>query len=125
MTDASFAPVLYIKRNCPFCLKARIFLLEAGLLAKFEVKEFSAGTDDERIIKDELAPHFDKLSFPSSQVSPGRYIKDSDAIIAHFAADAKLDPSKMPVLSAYVSGAFQQLFDLYKENMEMKKRLDS
>ena len=65
------------------------------------------------------------MSFPTSQVSPGQYINESDVIIAHFAADAKLDPSKMPVLSAYVSGAFQQLFDLYKENMEMKKRLAS
>ena len=123
MTDAAFAPVLYLKEKCPFCLKVRLFLLEAGLLGQVKVKEFAPGTDEEQSIKAEVGPHLEKVSFPAAQVAPGQYMNDSDAIIAHFADKAKVDPAHMPVLSAYVGGAFKQIMDLYKENMELKKQL--
>ncbi len=123
MTDTTFAPVLYLKEKCPFCLKVRIFLLEAGLLPEVKVREFAPGTDEEQAIKAEVGPHLEKVSFPAAQVAPGQYMNDSDGIIAHFAAKAKVDPAQMPVLGAYVGGAFQQLMQLYKENLELKKQL--
>ncbi len=120
---ATFRPVLYLKEKCPFCLKVRLFLLEAGLLGDVEVREFSPGTDQEQAIKAEVGPHLEKVSFPAAQVAPGRYINDSDAIIGHFAGEAKVDPATMPVLSAYVGGPFKQLMELFRENMELKKQL--
>src|SRR3546814_11821128 len=46
---------------------------------------------NEQAVRDELAPHFEKLSFPVVQVAPGQYMKDSDALISHYAAEASID----------------------------------
>ena len=123
MTDASFRPVIYLKEKCPFCMKVRIFLLEAGLLGDVEVRDFTAGTPQEDATKAELAPHLEKVSFPAAQVEPGRFMTESDAIIGRFADQAKVDPAQMPVLKAYVEGPFQQIMTLYRENMDLKKQL--
>lgn len=123
MTDTTFAPVLYLKEKCPFCLKVRLFLLEAGLLPDVKIREFTPGTDEEQAIKAELGPHLEKVTFPAAQLAPGQYMADSDGIIGHFAAKANVDPAQMPVLSAYIGGAFQSLMNLYRENMELKKQL--
>lgn len=118
----SFRPVVYMKEKCPFCMKIRIFLLEAGLLDRVEVKEFAPGAPEEQAIRDEVGPHLEKVSFPAAQTAPGQYMTDSDAIIGKLAAEAGVDPQRMPVLKAYVEGPFQQLMNLFRENMELKKQ---
>ena len=123
MTDQGFEPVVYLKEKCPFCMKVRIFLLEAGLLDKVKVREFAPGTDEEQAIRGELSPHLEKVSFPAAQLAPGQYLADSDGIIAQLADRAKVDPAKMPVLGAYLDGPFKQIMDLFRENMELKKQL--
>jgi len=120
MTD--FIPTLYIKEKCPFCLKVRIALLEAGLLDKVTVREFAPGTEEETAIKDALAPHLDKVSFPAARVEPDEYIADSDAIIADLLGKAGVDRATLPVLDAYVTGAFSGLMELYRENIALKSR---
>ncbi len=125
MADTSFRPVVYLKEKCPFCLKVRIFLLEAGLAGSVDVREFTPDTPQEETLKAELKPHFEKVTFPSAQVAPGRYINDSDGIIGHFAQQAQVDPAQMPVLSSYVGGAFQQMMNLFRENMELKKQVQA
>ena len=67
----NFKPILYLKNGCPFCFKLRVFLLDAGLLDRFVLREFSEGSNDEKAIRDELSPYFDKVSFPSAQVTSG------------------------------------------------------
>jgi hypothetical protein len=121
MTDASFTPVLYVKPGCPFSLKVRLFLLEAGLLDKIQLRGASA--EDHEAVRAELASAVEKVSFPTAQVAPGRYLQDSDAIVAHFAKDAGIDPGTLPTFRAYVEGPFQSLMSLYRENMELKKQL--
>jgi glutaredoxin 2 len=116
-------PVLYLKDKCPFCLKVQIFLLEAGLLDGVEVRAFVPGTADEDALKAELTPHFDSVTFPSAQTEPGVYMKDSDAIIGHFASIAGIEPADLPVFQWYATGPFAQLGALYRENMELKKQL--
>jgi glutathione S-transferase len=123
MMSASFRPVVYLKEKCPFCFKVRLFLLEAGLLDGVDVQEFTPETNTEQAIRAELAQHLEKVSFPAAQVVAGRYLTDSDAIIAYFAQGAKVDPARMPVLRAYVEGPFQRLRDLRKENMDLKQQL--
>ena len=123
MSDTTFRPVIYLKEKCPFCMKVRIFLLEAGLRDQVEVRDLVPGTDREQEIRAELEPMLEKVSFPAAQTEPGRYMTDSDAIIGHFAAIAGADPVSMPVLTAYVDGPFQQIMQLYRENMELKKQL--
>ncbi len=123
MTDTTFTPVIYLKDKCPFCMKIRIFLLEAGLLGDVKVRDFVPGSDEETAIREEVSPHLEKVSFPAAQLEPGKFMADSDGIIAKLAAEAKVDPARMPVLSAYVNGPFQSIMTLYKENMELKKQL--
>ena len=123
MSDPTFRPVLFLKDKCPFCMKIRIFLLESGLWGDVDVRAVTPGTDEEAAIRAELEPKLEKVSFPAAQTAPGQYMTDSDGIIAHFAGIAGVDPTQMPVLSAYVEGPFQQIMTLYRENMELKKQL--
>ncbi len=123
MATSDFRPVLYLKDKCPFCLKVRLFLLEAGLLPDVEVREFAPGTEQEQAIKDELGPHLEKVTFPAAQTEPGRYMADSDGIVGHFAGRAGVDPAKMPVLQQYLTGPFTSMMNLFRENRELKEKL--
>ncbi|EJL58635.1 hypothetical protein PMI09_00346 [Rhizobium sp. CF122] len=121
MTDHTFKPIVYLKENCPFCLKVRLFLLESGLASEVETRDFVPGTDQEEKIRAELSPHVEKVSFPSAQLEAGRYVGESDDIIAFFAAKAGRDPAGMTVYRNYVDGVFATSMKLWKENMELKK----
>lgn len=123
MPDQIFRPVVFLKEKCPFCMKVRIFLLESGLWSQVEVRDFAPGTEQEQAIRSTLEPNLQKVSFPAAEVAPGAYMTDSDAIIARLAEGVGVDPSQMPVLSAYVQGPFQQIMTLYRENAELKKQL--
>ena len=123
MSSEPFTPVLYLKDKCPFCLKVLIFLLEAGLLDDVEIRSFVPGDAEEEALRNELAPHFEKVTFPAAQIERGVYMKDSDAIIAHFSGQAGVDPADLPVLQWYATGPASQLGALYRENRELKERL--
>ena len=123
MTEATFVPTVYVKEGCPFCLKVRIFMLEAGMLGAVQLREFAPGSDEEQAIRAELAPHLEKISFPTAMLAPGEYLSDSDAIIAHFAGAAGVDPAKLPTFRAYSVGVMPQMMSMHRENMELKKRL--
>jgi glutathione S-transferase len=122
MSNAPFKPVVYLKAFCPYCQKVRIFVLEAGLLDKVEIRDFTPGSAEEQAIRSELAPHCEKVSIPAAQIAPGRYIKDSDAIVAKLAEMYGIDLERLPTLKNYVGGAFKQLMELYKENRELKQQ---
>lgn len=122
MADDIFRPVLYLKVHCPFCAKLLIFLLEARILDQFDIRVIAPETDEETRIRAELAPHFETVSFPAAQLSPGKYLKDSDALIAHLAAENHIDPTKMFVLNWYVDGPLSALGTLWQENIALKKR---
>lgn len=121
MTKTQFKPIMYLKQNCPFCMKVRLFLLEAGMNEDVEIRDFATGTPREDEIRAELTPHLDKVSFPSAQIEPGRYIAESDDIIAFLAAKSGRKPSSMPVYTNYVEGPFSMAMALWKENQELKK----
>lgn len=121
MTDNTFKPIVYLKENCPFCLKVRLFLLESGLAPEVETRDFVPGTEQEEAIRSELSPHFEKVSFPTAQLEPVRYVAESDDIVAFFAAKAGRDPAGMTVYRNYVDGVFSMALKLWKENQELKK----
>jgi glutathione S-transferase len=120
MTDA-FKPIIYLKQNCPFCLKIRLFLLEVGYGDEVETRDFAAGSPEEEAIRAELAPHFAKPSFPTAQVEPGRLMAESDDIIVWLAERSGHDPATMPVYRNYVEGPFAMAMKLWVENQELKK----
>ncbi len=116
-----FRPIVYLKPNCPFCMKVRLFLVEADLAAEVETRDFIGGTPRGDMIRAELASHFNKVSFPSAQIQPGQFIAESDEIIAVLANKSGRDPAAMPAYKDYVEGPFAALMKLWKENIELKK----
>lgn len=120
MSDPNFRPVVYFKHNCPFCLKVRLFLLEAGLTEAVEIRDFVPGSQQEVDIRAELGPHLAKISFPAAHLEEGRYIAESDDIIAFLAEHFGRDPSSLPVYGNYVEGALSPMLKLWKENIELK-----
>ena len=124
MSDTTDQTVVYLKEKCPFCMKVRIALLEAGLQGKVQVRDFVPGDDEEKAIRAELEPNLEKVSFPAARID-GAYIADSDAIVGRLLDKAGKDVSGMTVLKAYVEGPFQRLLELYRENGELKKQLSA
>lgn len=120
MTSPSFRAILYLKDRCPWCLKLRLFLLEAGLIGQFELRTFAPGDDAEEAIRAELAQHFEKVTFPTVQNAPGAYLRDSEAIIQHYAKEAGIDPASLPTLDQYVRGPIARMAALRKEIAELK-----
>jgi glutathione S-transferase len=120
MTNPIFKPVLYSKENCPFCLKVRLFLLEAGMTEAVEIRDFAPGSKQEEDIRAELSPHLAKVSFPAALLEPGRYIAESDDIIAFLAVKSGREPASLPVFVNYVEGPFRTMMSLWKENQQLK-----
>lgn len=118
-----FTPTLYLKDKCPFCFKVRVALLEAGLWDKVTVREFVTGEPEEAAIRETLAPHFEKVTFPAAELAPGKFLADSDGIIAELLATIGRKPEEMTALNAYLRGPFASMMTLYKENSELKKQL--
>lgn len=122
MTTPS-TPALFLKAGCPFCLKVRLFLLESGQLDRVALREFVPGTEEEVQIRDLLAPAVEKVSFPAAELTPGNFTTESDAIVEFFAERAGIAPDDLPTYQSYVTGVFRNLGALYRENLDLKKRL--
>ncbi len=123
--SAPFTPILYLKAGCPHCFKVRLFLLEAGLADRFEQREFTPGDDLETMIRDELAAYFEKMTFPAVQVSPGLYMNESEAIIAHYAAEFDIDTSALPLLRTFSDIILPKQQKLRSENKTLLARLEA
>lgn len=121
MSDASFKPTLYLKAGCPFCMKLRIFVLESGLANAVETRDFAPGTPAEGAIRATLTPHLERISFPAAEIAPGKFIAESDDIIAFLANKTGRKPETLPVYTAYVDGPFAMMMSLWRENQELNK----
>ena len=123
MSDTPFKPVIYLKQNCLFCLKVRIFLLEAGLLDSVTMREFVPGSDEEQSIRAELAGKVEKITLPTAKLTTDSYLAGSDEIIAALAEKAGVDVALLPSYRSYIDGAFKNIQALYVENISLKKQL--
>ena len=119
MTE-SFKPVLYLKDKCPWCLKLRLFLLEAGLTDRVEERIFVPGDAAEAEIRAYLTPLLEKVTFPTLEVAPGVFVQDSQVLIDRFAAEAGIDVASLPVLDQYVRGPLAALGELRREIAALK-----
>ncbi len=117
---SEFMPRFFFKKNCPYCFKVRLFLLEAGILDNVSTIEFAPGTVEEETTRATLSQAFDKVTFPAAETSPGVFQKDSDGLIAHFADMYKTSIEDLSVLKAYVEGPLTSLGNLFRENRDLK-----
>lgn len=122
MASDAFRPVVYLKHGCPYCLKFMIFLSEGGLLDRFDLAVFDPGDDREDAIRTLLAPHFEKLSFPTVQIAPGQFVKESDVLIAHYEPEATRPAKDMVLLDYYQTGVLLAMGKLFRENMAFREK---
>ena len=122
-----FKPVLYLKASCPFCLKVAAFLSEIGAFDKFELRQFWPDEDDQREapIRAELAAHFEQASFPTVQYAPGKFLNESDAIIAHYADCYGIDAQALPFYRYVIEGPIRRMREQFRTINELSERLSA
>jgi glutathione S-transferase len=124
MSDMSARPTIYAKAGCPFSLKVRLFLLEAGLIDCVDLQIVLGGTLEELQAKESLGAYIEKVTFPTARW-PDAVISDSDAIIERLSAEHGVHAENLATFEAYVTGPLPQILALYRENAELKKSCES
>jgi len=119
MTDAS-APTIYLKRACPFCLKLRIFLTEAGLADRFNFIVFDDGDETHKALRARMEAAGQQPSFPAAELVPGQLETGTDDLIARFAGEAGKDPSSLPLFNYYAEGVFKRYGEMFQELRALK-----
>jgi len=114
------SPTIYLKRPCPFCLKLRIFLTEAGIADRFNFVVFDDGDETHKALRARMEEAGQEPGFPAAELTPGTLETGTDALIARFAEDADVDPASMPLLAYYSDGAFIKHRQMFKELRELK-----
>ncbi len=123
MNDATSAPTIFLKNGCPFCMKVKIFLLEADLGDTVELRTFAVGSPEESAIRDELTPHFEKPTFPTMKLADGSYVNESDLIIQKLASRSNVELDTLPTFQDYATVVLPQMGKLFQENMQLKKQI--
>jgi glutaredoxin len=115
------APVkVYLKKTCPYCLKLMIFLTEAGIAGRADFIVFADGDEMHKSLRSRMQAAGQEPSFPAAELEPGKLSTGTDALIAHFAKDAGIDPAALPLLSYYSEGVFQKYGEMFRELRQLK-----
>lgn len=115
------APIkVYLKKTCPFCLKLRIFLTEAGLADQMDFTAFAEGDTTHQALRSRMQAAGQEPSFPAVELEPGKLTTGTDALISHFAKQAGVDPATLPLLSYYTEGVFQKYGEMFRELRQLK-----
>jgi len=108
-------PKAYIQEGCPYSFKFLLFMAEAKLLDRVDIIYCDPAGDEFEATKDMLSRATGKpATFPTVEVEPGRYLSDSDRLIAYFAAHYRVDQDTLPALEFYRRSIFPQLDELHR-----------
>jgi hypothetical protein len=122
MMNDNFKPKVYLKDTCPFCFKFLLFLSESRILDQFEIitcaGEDSTEMDKYRTLLQEKAG---KAIFPTVEISPGKYLDDSDALINHYSEKHNIAVDKLVTYNYYMNGPFPRSLALFRENRALKE----
>lgn len=111
----------YLKKTCPFCLKLRIFLTEAGLADQFDFTVFEDGDETHKALRERMQAAGQEPGFPAVEIEPGKLTTGTDGLIAHFAQQAGVDAAKLPLLKYYSEGVFVRHVEMFKELKQLKE----
>ncbi len=115
------APVrIYLKNTCPFCLKLRIFLTEAGLADRAEFITFADGDATHESLRSRLQAAGQEPSFPAAELEPGKLTTGTDHLIGHFAKQSGVSPATLPLLAYYSEGVFKKYGEMFRELRQLK-----
>src|SRR5690606_28632655 len=110
----SFKAKFYVKEGCPFSLKLLVFLAEARLLDGVEIVRLDPAQPDFDATKARLGEGLGKpATFPTVEIEPGRYMSDSDALVAHFARKHGVNAEALRVFRFYKETVFPQIAALH------------
>ena len=113
-------PRIYLKKECPFCLKLRIFLTEAGIADEFDFVVFMDGDETHKALRARMQAAGQEPSFPALELDDGKLVTGTDDLIARFAKDAEVDPAELPLLNYYSEGVFVRYGAMFKELRQLK-----
>lgn len=111
---------IYLKKTCPFCLKLRIFLTEAGIADKFEFTVFEDGDETHQALRARMQAAGQEPSFPAAAIGSDALATGTDDLIARFAKDAGVDAAKLPLLAYYSEGVFRRHVEMHKQLRQLK-----
>jgi glutaredoxin len=111
---------VYLKKTCPYCLKLRIFLTEAGVADNFDFAVFVDGDQTHEALRTRMQAAGQEPSFPAAEIEPGRLATGTDDLIATFAQAAGVDPSRLPLLRYYSEGVFTRHVEMFRELKQLK-----
>ncbi len=111
---ADFAPKAYVKTNCPFSFKFRLFALEAGLAETMEFIELDVDASSHASEKSELRSRVGRAhTFPIVEIAEQEFMDDSDLLIEHFAKLHDIDDSQLSTLNFYRDGLFPTFLEMF------------
>lgn len=107
-------PTAYVKTNCPFSFKFRLFVVEAGLSDHIDFVELDVDAPSHTQDKADLRAKVGRNhTFPVVELSEGAFMDDSDALIAHFATAHGIDHTQMAALNFYRNGLFPTFLEMF------------
>ena len=113
-------PKVYMMIECPYCLKLRVYLNEAGLDDKVEYVVFNSGDDTHQAVRNRMIEAGQKPSFPAAELEEGKLTAESDFLMAHFAGPDGPAPDSLPLYRYFMDGVFGRTIAMHKELMELK-----
>ena len=109
-----FTPTAFVKTNCPFSFKFRLFITEAGLAANVRFVDIDPDSSSYARDKAELAAKIGRThTFPVVEIEPETYRTDSDELIAYFAELHGIEPTTLPTLQFYRSGLYPTFLEMF------------
>jgi len=111
----------YLKRTCPYCLKLRVFLTEAGLADRFDFQVFDDGDETHKALRARMEAEGQQPSFPAVEGADGKLETGTDDLINRFAKEAGQDPSSLPLLDYYSNGVFKRQGEMFRELKALKE----
>lgn len=109
----AFKPRAYVKTTCPYSFKFRLFVTEAGLADRFEFVPMDPCAPGFAAARDSIGARSGlPVRFPVVETEPGKFMGDSDALIAHYASVFGVDAEALPTLGFYRTGLFPTFLEL-------------
>jgi len=118
--NAKVPTKIYLKSTCPFCLKLRIFLTEAGIADQMDFTVFTDGDETHKALRSRMEAAGQEPSFPAAELEPGKLSTGTDQLIAHFAKQAGVTPESLPLLNYYSQGVFKKYGEMFRELRQLK-----
>lgn len=111
---SEFKPTAWVRTNCPYSFKFRLFVTEAGISDHLQFVAMDPDSPDFAAVKSEIDRRSGRETvFPTVEVAPNEFLSDSEALIEHFSAKHGIDASELPTLAFYRSGLYVCYLEMF------------